>query len=42
MLVRSISGRVDRASATEAIDWVSNPGWVKANTIEIGIYSFPA
>ena len=37
-----ISGRVDRASATEAVDLGSIPGRVKPKTIEIGIHSFPA
>ena len=34
------SGRVDRASATEAVDLGSIPGRVKSNTIQIGIHSF--
>ena len=38
----SISGRVDRASATEAVDTGSIPGRVKPKTIKIGIHSFPA
>ena len=37
-----ISGRVDRASATEAVDLGSIPGRVKPKTIKIGIHSFPA
>ena len=37
-----ISGRVDRASATEAVDSGSAPGLVKPKTIKIGIHSFPA
>ena len=37
-----ISGRVDRASATEAVDSGSIPGLVKPKTIKIGIHSFPA
>ena len=37
-----ISGRVDRASATEAVDSGSIPGRVKPKTIKIGIHSFPA
>ena len=37
-----ISGRVDRASAIEAVDTGSIPGPVKPNTIIIGIHSFPA
>ena len=37
-----ISGRVDRASATRAVDSGSIPGWVKPKTIKIGIHSFPA
>ena len=39
---RQISGRVDKASATKAVDSDSNPGWVKSKTIKIGIHSFPA
>ena len=38
----TISGRVDRASATEAVDSGSIPGRVKPKTIKIGIHSFPA
>ena len=37
-----ISGRVDRASATEAVEWNSIPGRVKPNTIKHGFHSFPA
>ena len=37
----SISGRVDRASATEAVDSGLIPGRVKSKTIKIGIHSFP-
>ena len=37
-----ISGRVDRASATETVDLGSIPGRVKPRTIKIGIHSFPA
>ena len=37
-----ISGRVDRASATKAVDSGSIPGRVKPKTIKIGIHSFPA
>ena len=40
--VKPISGRVDRASATEAVDTGSIPGRVKPKTIKIGIHSFPA
>ena len=36
------SGRVDRASATYAVDSHSIPGRVKPKTIKIGIHSFPA
>ena len=36
------SGRMDRASATEAVDLGSIPGRVKPNTIKINIHSFPA
>ena len=35
---KSISGRVDRASATEAVDSGSIPGRVKPKTIKIGIH----
>ena len=38
----SISGHVDRASATETVDSGSIPGRVKSKTIKIGIHSFPA
>ena len=38
----SISGRVDRASATKTVDLGSIPGRVKPKTIKIGIHSFPA
>ena len=41
-LEQPISGRVDRASATEAVDTGSIPGRVKPKTIKIGIHSFPA
>ena len=37
-----ISGRVDRASATKAVDLGSIPGRVKPKTTKIGIHSFPA
>ena len=37
-----ICGRVDRAFATEAVDSVSIPSWVKPKTMKIGIHSFPA
>ena len=37
-----INGRVDRASAAEAVDSGSIPGRVKPKTIIIGIHSFPA
>ena len=37
-----ISGRVDRASVTEAVDSGSIPGRVKPKTIKIGIHRFPA
>ena len=37
-----ISGRVDRVSATEAVDSSLIPTWVKPKTIKIGIHSFPA
>ena len=39
---QSISGRVDRASATETVDQGSIPDRVKPKTIKIGIYSIPA
>ena len=35
-----ISGRVDRASATETVDLGLIPGRVKPKTIKIGIHSF--
>ena len=38
----TISGQVDRASATETVDSGSIPGRVKPKTIIIGIYSFPS
>ena len=38
----SADSRVDRASATEAVDSSSIPGRVKSKTIKIGIHSFPA
>ena len=37
-----ISGQVDRASATEAVDSSSIPYRVKPKTIKSGIHSFPA
>ena len=37
-----ISGREDRASATDAVDLGSIPGRVKPKTIKIGIHSFTA
>ena len=37
-----ISGRVDKASATETVDSGSIPDRVKLKTIKIGIHSFPA
>ena len=37
-----ISGRVDRASATEAVDLGSIPDQIKPKTIKIGIHSCPA
>ena len=40
--LKPISGRVDRASATEAVDSGSIPGRVKPKTIKTGIHSFPA
>ena len=36
-----ISGRVDRASATETVDSGSILGRVKPKTVKIGIHSFP-
>ena len=38
----AISGRVDRASATETVGSGSIPGRVIPKTIKIGIHSFPA
>ena len=40
--VLTISGRVDRAPATEAVDSGSIPGRAKPKTIKIGIHNFPA
>ena len=37
-----ISSRVDRASATKAVNSGSIPGRVKPKTIKIDIHSFPA
>ena len=39
---QNLSGRVDRASATETIDSGSITGRVKLKTIKTGIHSFPA
>ena len=40
---KPISGRVDRASVTEQVNYSSSiPGRVKTKTIKIGIHSFPA
>ena len=39
---QSISGRVDRASATETVDLGSIPGRVKPKTRKIGIHGFRA
>ena len=39
---KPISGRVDRASATETVDSGSMPGRANSKTIEIGIHSFLA
>ena len=36
-----INGQVDRASATETIDFGSISDQVKPKTIKIGIHSFP-
>ena len=41
LVKQPISGRVDGASATEAVDSGSIRGRVKPKTIKIGIYSFP-
>ena len=40
--MQPISGRVDRASAAQAVDTGSISGWVKLKTIKTGIYGFPA
>ena len=40
--LKPISGRADRASATEEVDLGSIPGRVKPKTRKIGIHSFPA
>ena len=39
---KPISGRMDRASATETDNLGSIPGRVKPKTIKLGIHSFPA
>ena len=41
-ILLSLRGRVDRASATEAVDSGSIPSRVKPKTIKIGIHSFSA
>ena len=41
-MLEPLSGRVDRASATETIDAGSIPVRVKPKTRKIGIHSFPA
>ena len=38
----TISGRVDRASATETVKSGSIPARIKPKTMKIGIHSFPA
>ena len=40
--IKPISGRVDRASATETVPTGSITERVKPNTTKIGIHSFPA
>ena len=40
--LKPISGRVDRASATETVDLGSTPSRVKPKTTKIVIYRFPA
>ena len=40
--LKPISGRVDRASATEAVVTDLIPGRVKPKTAKIGIHCFPA
>ena len=42
MKFEPISGRVDKASATETVAWGSIPGRVKPKTIKIDIHSFSA
>ena len=42
LLLYIISGRVDKAYATETVDSDSIPGRVKPKIIEIGIHRFPA
>ena len=37
-----ISGRMEKASATETVDSGSIPGWVKTKAVKVGIRSFPA
>ena len=41
-ILKPISGRVGRASATKAVDYGSIPGLVKPKTVKIGIHSFSA
>ena len=41
-IIQTISGRVDRASATETVDSGSISSRVKPKTTKIGIHSFPA
>ena len=37
-----VGGRVDKTSATDAVDSGSIPGRVLPKTIKIGVHSFPA
>ena len=40
-LLKPISSRVDRASASKAVDRSLIPSRAKSNTIKIGTHSFP-
>ena len=42
IIIKTISGQVDKASATKAVDSGSILDWVKPNSTKIGIDSFPA
>ena len=42
IIIKTISGQVDKASATKAVGSGSILVWVKPNITKIGIDSFPA